>query len=145
MHRFNVLRRGQGEVCETLNHDQVHDRQPTLTQACFAHRSEHHHLFVSARPTFSVADLRADSSGKWPCQALTDAEQGIRFRPCGKREAEKATIDVSVEKRTGSEPSALHPPGTAGNAPGSHGRRASSGGRRGPWRDGTDGSTAGTA
>ena len=75
MHRFNVLRRSQGEVCKALNHEQVHAWRPAHDQAFSADRPQRYDLSFSARETFRAFDLRADSSGRWPLPPLINAEQ----------------------------------------------------------------------
>ncbi len=74
MHRFNVLRRSQGEVCKELNHDQAHAWLPVRDQVFAADRPRRYELSFSARQTFRSFDLRADSSGRWPFPPLINAD-----------------------------------------------------------------------
>ena len=142
MHRCCFLCRSPRTICTTLSDGTLSDQLPTFDPTGAAERVDDDHLFISVDASISTAHLWPDPAGWRAGAPLMFSEWGRRIRPCGKREAEKATIDVSVETRTGRQPPALYPPGTARNASRRDGRWPAARGRRGAWRDGPNGSVA---
>ena len=98
LHRFSVLRRSQGEICEALNHEQAHAWLSTGDQAFTAAGAQHHGLSFSARQTFRSFDLRSDSFGRWPFPPLINALESVHSGHAVKERLRKPRL-MSQSKR----------------------------------------------